>query len=268
MRMKEDHMRNGQLKPAYNVQLAVHSEYIMGIGVFSKSNDTNTLIPFIQQLEEIHRHRFTYVVADAGYDSHENLIWLKNNHYLSCIKPQYYEKAKTRTWTKDTSKARNMEYIPEEDAFTCAKGRKLKYAFTRKAENKTGFVSERKVYICESCNRCGYKKECQRYVKPTTENPVKRIEITPEYDTVLAENQDRLLSDTGIQLRINRSIQVEGAFGVLKQDLGFRRLLHRGSGNVHKMLYLLSMGFNLAKLHNRIQAGRVNTTLFTAKETA
>ena len=268
MRMKEDHMRNGQLKPAYNVQLAVHSEYIMGIGVFSKSNDTNTLIPFIQQLEEIHRHRFTYVVADAGYDSHENLIWLKNNHYLSCIKPQYYEKAKTRTWTKDISKARNMEYIPEEDAFTCAKGRKLKYAFTRKAENKTGFVSERKVYICESCNRCGYKKECQRYVKPTTENPVKRIEITPEYDTVLAENQDRLLSDTGIQLRMNRSIQVEGAFGVLKQDLGFRRLLHRGSGNVHKMLYLLSMGFNLAKLHNRIQAGRVNTTLFTAKQTA
>ena len=84
----------------------------------------------------------------------------------------------------------------------------------------------------------------------------------------MAENQDRLLSDTGIQLRINRSIQVEGAFGVLKQDLGFRRFLHRGSGNVHKMLYLLAMGFNLAKLHNRIQAGRVNTTLFTTKHTA
>ena len=107
-----------------------------------------------------------------------------------------------------------MEYISEEDTFTCAKGYKLKYAFTRKAKNKTGFVSEQKVYICESCNRCEYKKECQQYVKPTTENSVKRIEITPEYDAVLAENQDRLMSDTGIQLRINRSIQVEGAFGV------------------------------------------------------
>ena len=144
----------------------------------------------------------------------------------------------------------------------------LKYALTRNAKNKTGFISERKVYVCESCNRCGYKKECQRYMKPTTVNPVKRIEITPAYDAVLAENQDRLLSDTGIQLRINRSIQVEGAFGVLKQDLGFRRFLHRGSGKVHKMLYLLAMGFNIEKLHNRIQAGRVNTTLFTAKETA
>ena len=162
----------------------------------------------------------------------------------------------------------HMEYIPEEDVFICAKGSKLKYALTRNAKNKTGFISERKVYVCESCNRCGYKKECQRYMKPTTVNPVKRIEITPAYDAVLAENQDRLLSDTGIQLRINRSIQVEGAFGVLKQDLGFRRFLHRGSGKVHKMLYLLAMGFNIEKLHNRIQAGRVNTTLFTAKETA
>ena len=103
-------------------------------------------------------------------------------------------------------------------------------------------------------------------MKPTSVNPVKRVEITPAYDTVLAENQDRLISDTGVQLRINRSIQVEGAFGVLKQDLGFRRFLHRGSGNVHKMLYLLAIGFNLTKLHNRIQAGRVNTTLFTVKE--
>ena len=84
----------------------------------------------------------------------------------------------------------------------------------------------------------------------------------------MAENQHRLLSDVGVQLRINRSIQVEGTFGVLKQDFGFRQFLHRGTGKVHKILYLLAMGFNLAKLHNRIQAGRIHTALFTAKETA
>ena len=268
MRMKEDHMCNGQLKPAYNVQLAVHSEYIMGVGVFPNPNDTNTLIPFVQQLERLHTQRFKYVVADAGYDSHENLTWLKHNQYLSCIKPQYYERQKTKAWTTDISKARNMQYIPEKDLFICAKGRQLRYAHTRNIKKKTGFVSERKVYICESCNRCGYKKECQRYMKPGSVNLLKQIEFTPAYEAVLAENQDRLISDTGIQLRINRSIQVEGTFGVLKQDLGFRRFLHRGSGKVHKVLYLLAMGFNIAKLHNRIQAGRVNTTLFTAKETA
>ncbi|MBS7042580.1 transposase [Veillonella sp.] len=65
----------------------------------------------------------------------------------------------------------------------------------------------------------------------------------------MAENQRRLHSDTGVQLWINRSIQVEGTFGVLKQDLGFRWFLHRGNGKVHKMLYLLAMGFKLTKLH-------------------
>lgn len=112
------------------------------------------------------------------------------------------------------------------------------------------------------------QKKCQPHAKQTTAHPVKRIEITPAYDTILAENQHRLLSDVGVQLRMNRSIQVEGIFGVLKQDFGFRRFLHRGTGKVHKILYLLAMGFNLAKLHNRIQAGRIHTALFTAKETA
>ena len=91
MRMKEDHMRNGQLKPGYNVQLAIHSEYIMGVGVFPNPNDTNTLIPFLQHLESLHASKFRYIVADAGYDSYENLVWLEEKGYLSCIKPKDYE---------------------------------------------------------------------------------------------------------------------------------------------------------------------------------
>ena len=55
MRMKEDHMRNGQLKPAYNVQIAVNSEYITGIDVFSNRTDVGTFIPFMHKLEMAHR---------------------------------------------------------------------------------------------------------------------------------------------------------------------------------------------------------------------
>ena len=268
MRMKDDHMRNGQLKPAYNIQLAVHSEYIMGIGVFPNPNDTNTLIPFVEHLEKLHSQRFKYIVADAGYDSQENLTWLATNGYWSCIKPRDYEKSKTRAWTKDIGKARNMHYIPELDVFICAKGRKLHYTGIRKAKTKTGFISERKVYTCESCNRCSLRKECQPYAKTwNTSNP-KRIETNPAYDGLLADNQKRLLSEEGIQLRTNRSIQVEGAFGVLKEDFQFKRFYHRGKENIHKILYILAMGFNLAKLHNRIQSGRINKTLFEIREVA
>lgn len=97
MRLKEDHMLNGQLKPAYNVQLAVHSEYIMGVGVFPNPTDTNTLIPFMQPLEGQYKQHFQYVVADAGYDSNENLAWLWTHNYKTCIKPSTYEVSKTKS---------------------------------------------------------------------------------------------------------------------------------------------------------------------------
>ena len=95
-------------------------------------------------------------------------------------------------------------------------------------------------------------------------NPTKQICVIPGYDSVLQKNQERILSPEGIQLRTNRSIQVEGAFGVLKH----RRLLHRANDHVRKMLYLLAMGFNISKLHHRIQDNRIHTSLFCQKEIA
>ena len=84
----------------------------------------------------------------------------------------------------------------------------------------------------------------------------------------MQHDQERVLSTGGLRLRTNRSIQVEGAFGVLKQDFQFRRLLHRGNDHVRKMLYLLAMGFNISKLHHRIQDNRIHTSLFCQKEIA
>ena len=54
MRLKEDHMRNGQLKPGYNVQIAVNSEYITGLEVFSDRTDVKTLRPMLNTLSRWH----------------------------------------------------------------------------------------------------------------------------------------------------------------------------------------------------------------------
>ncbi|MDU5695881.1 MAG: transposase [Haemophilus parainfluenzae] len=116
--------------------------------------------------------------------------------------------------------------------------------------------------------RCGLRKECQPYAKIWNASNPKQIETNPAYDALLADNQKRLISAEGIQLRTKRSIQVEGTFGVLKEDFQFKRFNHRGKDNVHKMLYIRAMRFNLAKLHNRIQSGRINKTLFEIKEVA
>jgi len=70
MRMKEDHMRNGQLKPAYNVQIGVESEYIVGIGLYSNPTDTTTLIPFLERLRKNIGRKYTNIIADAGSVKH------------------------------------------------------------------------------------------------------------------------------------------------------------------------------------------------------
>ena len=96
MRMKDDHMKNGQLKPAYNVQIAVNSEYITGVDVFSNRIDFRTLISFLKRLQRQHKSRYTEVTADAGYESLENYLYLEANGQISFIKPSNYEAKKTK----------------------------------------------------------------------------------------------------------------------------------------------------------------------------
>lgn len=76
MRMKEDHMKNGQLKPAYNIQLASASGFIIGENISHHPSDMNTLKPFLKDLLEKNPNKLNKIVADAGYESEENYVFL------------------------------------------------------------------------------------------------------------------------------------------------------------------------------------------------
>lgn len=128
MRMKEDHMRNGQLKPGYNVQIAVNSEYITGIEAFSDRADNKTLKPFLRRLERFHQIRYEEVTADAGYESLDNYLYLESTGQTCFVKPANYDQKKSRRFKKQVGRVENMTYDPEEDSFTCAQGRKLDFA--------------------------------------------------------------------------------------------------------------------------------------------
>ncbi|PRR78301.1 Transposase DDE domain protein [Clostridium liquoris] len=96
MRMKEDAMKNGQLKPAYNVQHGVDSKYIVWLTVGDQPADTTTLIPFLKSMEDFLHFRYLKITTDSGYESEENYYYIKENRKLSYIKPANYEIAKTR----------------------------------------------------------------------------------------------------------------------------------------------------------------------------
>ena len=266
MRMKEDHMGNGQLKPAYNVQFAVQSEYILGVGIFANPTDARTLIPFLQQLEKLHGRKIEHVVADAGYDSEENLAWLERNGYLSVIKPKTYEVNKKRNCARQIGRAENMEYDEDKNEYICAKGRRLRYVGTTTQKKSSGYMRESKVYQCSNCKYCSKRSECQRSFAENGATQNKRIFISENYLKLQEKNMQLFSSAKGILLRINRSIQVEGSFGVMKEDFKYKRMLRRGNENVYKELLLVAFGFNLRKLHNRIQSGRLGTRLFAVKE--
>ena len=97
MRMKDDHMRNGQLKPAYNVQIAVNSEYITGVDVFSNRTDFGTLVPFLKQLQRYHGARYEEVTADAGYESLENYLFLEKTDRLASLSRPITKRRKQRS---------------------------------------------------------------------------------------------------------------------------------------------------------------------------
>ena len=91
MRMKEDAMKNGQLKPAYNLQHGVDSEYIVWLTIGPQPTDTTTFIPFLKIMEERLKFKYLKIVADAGYESEENYSFIEENNQIAFIKPANYE---------------------------------------------------------------------------------------------------------------------------------------------------------------------------------
>ena len=257
MHMKEDYMRNGQLKPGYNIQIGVESEYIVGVGSFSNRTDVNTLIPFLNRIQSHTHRRFERIIADAGYESSENYLYLQENGQECYIKPQNYEISKTRKYKTDPYSVENMAYNAAKDEYTCPDGRKLKFRRESKKTTENGYVVATRYYSNDKCGRCPRKNKCHRSQKGY--RTVRVNQVLNEYRPKVLE---ALTSETGVLLRMNRSIQVEGVFGVLKEDYGFRRFLTRGRVNIETQFFLLAFAFNIEKLSNRTKKGRLGLDLF------
>ncbi len=259
MHMKDDHMRNAQLKPGYNVQIAVDSEYIVATEIFQDRNDVWTLVPFLKHMEANLGFRYPSVTADSGYESEETYEYLKRHGQIPYIKPQTYEKWKKRSFKKDISKRENMAYDEKADIYICHAGKTLKEVSKKKQKSKSGYQSEVTVYECEDCSGCPYKGKC------TKAKGNKRLYLSKNFLKKRQESYENILSEKGILYRTNRSIQVEGAFGVLKNDYEFQRFLLRGKTKVKLEILLLCLGYNLNKLHSKIQNERTGSHLFQVK---
>ena len=270
MRMKEDAMLNGQLKPAYNLQHGVDSEYITWLEISPRPTDTRTLIPFLKDMELYLPFKYQEIVADAGYESEENYLFLEENGQLSYIKPQNYEISKTRKYRKDIGRMENMKYDEEADCYYCKNGQVLTAQYEKKEKTASGYRRTVTVYRSSGCSGCPFKTECIKgnNCKTPMEDRQKVLCVSKKMKEKRQETLERITSDYGTQLRMNRSIQAEGSFANIKEDMEFRRYLYRGKASVTAQSILLAIGYNMNKLHHKIQAGRIGQHLFPLKQTA
>ena len=267
MRMKEDAMLNGQLKPAYNIQHGVDSEYITWIDISPRPTDTCTLIPFLKDMESHLGFKYSEIVADAGYESEENYLFIEGNGQTAYIKPQNYKISKTRKYKKDISRRENMEYHADRDSYICRNGRELTVTNERRSKTASGYVSVKTYYRSPDCTGCPYKTECIKgnNCKTPMEKRNKVLMVSKTMSQKRAEDLERITSEYGTMLRMNRSIQAEGSFADVKEDMNFRRYLYRGKANALAESILLAMGRNINKLHCKIQTGRTGSHLFSLK---
>ena len=257
MHMKEDYMRNGQLKPGYNIQIGVESEYIVGVGSFSNRSDVNTLIPFLNRIKNHTGRKFENIIADAGYESSENYLYLEENGQNCFIKPQNYEISKKRSYKANPYTVENMTYNANKDEYICPDGRKLKFKRESKKTTENGYVVSTRYYSNDKCGRCPHRDKCHR-----SKNGYRTVRVNQVLNEYRPKVLEALTSEEGTLLRMNRSIQVEGVFGVLKEDYGFRRFLTRGKKNIETQFFLLAFALNIEKLCNREKKERIGLDLF------
>ena len=251
MRMKEDHMMNGQLKPAYNVQIAVENYFIIHGYVSNDRTDYNTLIPVLEKHRNAFGDTLEAVTADSGYCSEKNLLYLKKNEIRSYIKLQDHEKRKTRAYKEDIGKYSNMTYAVFEDEhyYICHDGRELRHIRTESKE-LDGYTQTVEVYGCADCSGCEHKSKClYRYNAEKNPDRNKVMKINERWEALREESNANIQSEEGILKRQTRSIQTEGHFGDIKENENFRRFNYRSAEKVYKEFMLYAIGRNILKYH-------------------
>lgn len=244
MRMKKDYMGNDRLLPAYNVQIGVADAYIVVVKAMQYRSDMDCFIPLMEEFYRQFGFYPKYPIADAGYGSFNNYLYCQEHGMEKYMKfPMYKKETTDEKYRNDPFRAVNFK-TDEDGDLICPNHKKFHLAY-RKAVKGNQYGRQEEIYECEDCSGCPYADRC----KKTEKNRTIRVnqELTEFHEEVL----DNLESIHGALLRMNRSIQAEGTFGVIKQDRWYKRIVRRGLDSVQLELYLVSIGHNLYKFYNK-----------------
>lgn len=244
MRMKKDYMGNDQLLPAYNVQIGVADEYIAVVDVNQYRSDMDCFVPLMEKFNGIYGFYPEYPVADAGYGSFNNYIYCEQHSMKKYMKfPMFKKETKDKKYHNDPFRAINFK-IDNNGEMRCPNNKAFKLKYRKNVKGNL-YGRQEEVYECEDCRGCPYAKQCKKTDKNRT------VRINEELTNMHKEVIDNLESIQGTLLRMNRSIQAEGTFGIIKNNHWYKRIVRKGIKSVKLELFLVSIGQNLNKYHKK-----------------
>ncbi|MSE07140.1 IS1182 family transposase (plasmid) [Lactobacillus salivarius] len=247
MCMKEDPMRNRELKPGYNLQIATHNQFVLDYGLFANPTDTRTLVPFLNQFHST--DFFNYIVADAGYGSEYNYTSIIDQFEKEPLIPyNTFLKEQKRKFKNDLSKPQNWPYNEEDDYYIDHLGVRFSFYRYSTRKDKYGFKRDLKIY---QADKIQLSSELDELAK-TSSGRQRQIQVNQTWNYYREKIKENLSSDEGQAVYRRRKYDVEPVFGRMKRDFGVRRTHLRGQKPVENDIGLVLMSMNLVKLGKMI----------------
>lgn len=248
MRMKEDYMGNGQLKPGYNVQISTENQYITNYGIYQKPGDTTTLIDYLESFDRKYHRQSKEIVADSGYGCEQNYDYMLDNDIVPYVKYNYFHMdiRKERKRPSDAYKLPLPYYNSHDDYFVCSMGQHMTYIGKGQRKSENGYVGEYRRYKAQDCSRCPIKGVCTK----AKGNRIYEVNLKLMKQKQLV--RELLTSEKGLIHRSKRPIEPEAVFGQIKYDCGFKRFRLKSLPKVSVEFGLVALAHNLRKYAGKV----------------
>ena len=238
MVLKEDYYSklSHDFHAGYNVQVLVSSLLILMYGVFQDRADINTLIPMNDLYYKYYNKYPRNECDDAGYGNYQNYKYMKEHSIKNYVKFQ--------NWNGESTGKNPQLFYTFDDGVICLNaniGEEVSFDYYHRRKNKEGIL-----YKFSGCNNCNYSYKCKAKLK-NKDDDFRYAELIPDYELLKEDVRNNLLSPKGIEIRINRSIQVEGTFGQIKNNMNYDRIRRRGLTNVSAEIMLMCLGVNIRR---------------------
>lgn len=242
MRMKEDAMLNGQLKPGYNVQISTENQFITNFGIYQRPTDTLTMISYLESFKTRYGMQSEEIVADSGYGSEENYEYMFSNGITPYVKYNMFHVEQRRSYRNDPFRVSDLFYNPDDDFYVCPMGQKMKFIRQEKRHTASGYQQTVSVYRASRCEGCPLRGQCHKSRRD------RQIEVNHTLDDYKARARELLTSEQGLKHRSKRPIEPEAVFGQIKECGRFRRLRLKGLTGAKIDFGLKALAHNLRKL--------------------